>query len=534
MFEKARKYLSNLANAALGVSQKAYFGTGGGYYSGGRSGGSKWPFGLSSQNSGLILDHYSLRQNARDAYHDSPQAKGLVDRWADTVVDTGLVVEFTPNAKLLGITEQQAEAWGDEQSQKFDLWMRSKTIHRSETLSGYQIQRQYEIFQQRDNDIFVRFYYSNRKDLLSPVQMEFIDPNQIRGYGFTSTYYPDNSADGIIRDNYGREKAYKVWMQKKGLKPGVVEYEDQTIQRVGARSGRTHMIHGFAPEYAGQGRGYSRLAHMIQEFENITDFTTAQIKKAINQSNISLYTKPSDKEDAPNPFEGLAVDLGAGPAAEQFGSNPNPAGDAENVGVGVNYCPLPEATLDTPGSVGVFNLTEGSDLKAFENTAPAESFDKFVDAFTGYLSASSGMPLEVMLMKFGQSYSASRGALILFWRVLQIWRDEIDYDLMTPLIESWLSEEIAASRVMAPGWMDPRLKAAWMQHKLYSAPMPNIDPQKTANATQKHVEMGLTTLDREARNLNGSSGKTNRAKLVREFSELPESPFKKPSNVQQK
>jgi len=529
MFKKARvsayNYFNRLSIAVLGMSsqvqQTAYNPASGGY----RSSGSKWLGGMSSPGSGLILDHYTLRQGARKAYHESPQAKALVDRWADTVVDTGLVTEFTPNAKLLRLTEEQAEEWADDHNQRFDLFMRSKKIHRSETLSGYQIQRQYEIFQQRDNDIFVRFYYSPRKDLLNPVQVEFIDPNQIRGYAYTSTYYSDNSNDGINRDAAGREKSYKVWIQEKGNAPGVVKYKDVDIPRIGTRSGRTMMIHGFNPEYAGQGRGYSRLSHMIQDFENLTDFTSAQIKKAINQSNIAMFTKPSTDEDAPNPFEGIGIDLGAGPAAQQFGTNSTLG--AEDTGPSVNYCPMPEAAVGVPGSVGVFNLTKGSDLKPFENTAPSDSFDKFVDAFTGYLSASGGMPLEALLMKFGNNFSATRGTMMMFWRVLQIWQDEIDYDFQSPLIEAWLSEEIAAGRSMAPGWSDPRLRAAWMSHKLYGAPMPNIDPQKTANAVKSQVEMGLTTLDREARGLNGSSAKTNRAKNAKEFSEIPESPFQK-------
>jgi capsid protein len=137
------------------------------------------------------------------------------------------------------------------------------------------------------------------------------------------------------------------------------------------------------------------------------------------------------------------------------------------------------------------------------------------------------MPVEVLLMKFGSNYSASRAALLLFWRVALRWRQEMASDCLNPIYEMWLSGEIAAGRIEAPGWSDPRLRAAWLANNWVGSPMPNIDPSKTAKATKMQVEMGLTTLGRAARELNGSDGKANRAKIAREFAEIPPSPFGK-------
>ena len=128
-------------------------------------------------------------------------------------------------------------------------------------------------------------------------------------------------------------------------------------------------------------------------------------------------------------------------------------------------------------------------------------------------------------MKFGQNYSASRGALILFWGVVGIFREEMATDFLNEVYEAWLSEEIAAGRVNAAGFNDPVLKKAWLNCKWIGSPMPNIDPKRTADADKTYVEMGATNLDRVARNLNGSSGKANRQKLVRQYEELPTAPW---------
>ena len=486
--------------------------------------GSKWKNGLSHSGHTVYQDHYTLRMNARKAYHDTPQARAIVDRFADVVVDTGIKIQPTPDATLLGISPEEAETWAERIRNRYDLWLASKDCHRAEAMTGYQAQRLYQIFQQRDNDIFVRLQYNGGVRLQSKLQFSFLDPSQIRGDAYTSSAgFNTDESDGIVRDNAGRETGYKVWLKKKG-EPG--QFDEVTIPARGPKSGRRMMLHGFSPEYASQGRGYSRLAHALQEFQNLTDFSLATIKKAINQSNITMYVKPSGENSASNPFEDL--NSPAGPASTQFGSDPTPAETAQNVDTTpVEYCPIPEATVGVPGSVGVFNLTEGEELKPFANTSPADSFDAFVDSFTSHLSASMSMPLEVLLMKFSSNYSASRGALILFWRVAWIWRHEMDADFMTPLYESWLSEEIAAGREMAPGWTDPRLRAAWLSHDLVASPIPNIDDVKSAKANKTNLEINATTFDRVARETNGSNGKANRSKLTRELQEWEPMPWEK-------
>ena len=487
--------------------------------------GSKWENGLSHSGRIVYQDHYTLRMNARKAYHDTPQARAIVDRFADVVVDTGIKIQPTPDATLLGISPEEAENWAERIGSRYDLWLASKDCHRAESMTGYQAQRLYQIFQQRDNDIFVRLHYNGSARLQSKLQFSFLDPSQIRGDAFTSSagFNGGDASDGIVRDNAGRETGYKVWLKKKG-EPG--QFVEMTIPARGPKSGRRMMLHGFSPEYASQGRGVSRLAHALQEFQNLTDFSLATIKKAINQSNVTMYVKPSSENSASNPFEDL--NSPAGPASTQFGSNPTPAENAENVDTTpVEYCPIPEATVGVPGSVGVFNLTEGEELKPFPNTAPADTFDSFVDSFTSYLSASTGMPLEVLLMKFSSNYSASRGTLILFWRIAWIWRHEMDADFMTPLYDSWLSEEIAAGRETAPGWTDPILRAAWLSHDLIASPIPNIDDVKSAKANKMNLEINATTFDRVARETNGSNGKSNRSKLSRELQEWERMPWEK-------
>lgn len=504
------KAIQNINGIIGKVKASAGYGNYGNMYSNSVQGGAKFNNGLNQP--GFFLSHYRTRQNARTAYQTSLPAKTVVDRLVDTVADTGLFLEATPVSDILGITSEQAEKWSNDVEQRFDLWAKDKNMHRSGTMTFYQLQRLYQLFQHRDNDIFVRLYYSKDRKLQNPLQIEFLDPDQIRGDTFTSSLGGYQFGfDGINRDAQGREKSYKVWVLGKDNK-----YINKVIPRIGPKSGRVMMLHGFSPEYAGQGRGLSKLSHALQEFQQITDFTMAQIEKAISNSMISGYVVPSSDAPAGDPFEGGVTSR---ELVNQFGSDPNPSPDAQNVNI-VNFHDITETVSRTPGAWNITTLGAGEDLKEFGKSAPSDSYDSFVGSFVSTMAASFSIPMEVLMMKFNSNYSASRAALILFWRVSLIWRAEMKSDFIDPIYEMWLSGEIASGRVTAPGWSDPILKRAWLNSNVTGSPMPNIDPMRTAKATREYLDMGLTTLSKESRDLNNTNAKANRAKNRKDFSEV--------------
>lgn len=479
--------------------------------------GSKWYGGLGASGHSPIIDHYLTRQNARSAFHDNSTARAIVERFADSIVDRGLRLECTPKAETIGITDEMAERWAADVEARFDLWARAKTSTIDETMNFYQLQRLVEIFQQRDNDYFARLSYSDDPRLLNPLQIGMIDPNQVGVSGYTSSYGYNRQADGIERDENGREVSYDVTLQDKNYAIKMVK-----IAAVGATSGRRQMLHGWSAEYAGQGRGYSRLASAIQDFENLTDLSSSEIKKAIIQSTWAMYVKPGKDKPASNPLAGY-VSGGSGPVVAQTMVED----ETVEIPASLQYQTLPEMTHTVPGSGILLGLDNQEDLAPFPNTSPTAEYSRFVDSFCSYLCASMGMPIECLLMKFSANYSASRASLILFYRVCEMWRDEMAADFLNPIYEEWLTGEIAAGRIFAPGFFDPRLRAAWVSNNWVGTSMPNIDPNKTATAAETNLKLGLTTIDREARNLNGSSAKSNSAKLRREWADLPMSPYEK-------
>ena len=484
-------------------SPKAYHGSGynGGYFSG-SSGGAKYPFGLSTQFPGVSLDHYRLRQLARTAMQDSPEGRAIVERKVDGIAGTGLVYEPTPDISVLGITQEQAAEWGKNVGARFNLYMQDKKQNRSETMTGYQAHRFYAWSKERDNDVFVRLYYSSDRSLQNPLQFEFIDPDQIRGCTFTTSLgmLPRNMGDGIERDSRGRETGYKVW-----IKDNDGRASDVTIKRKGPKSGRVFMLHGFSPEYAGQGRGYTKLAPILNELQKLTDFSLAHIQMAINQAIMTGWIVPSDNEDSVPVFQGNEP---GGAGSCPLPSDEGASDCAEDVVSQFECYKLPETTVDTPGMF-IQSLTKGADIKFGNPNAPATGYDKFTDSFLTNLSALTGTPLEVVQMKFGNSFSASRGTFLLHQIVLEIERADESADFLNPLMEMWMSGEISAGRISAPGWSDPRLRAAWLKGSWRGAPVPDIDPGKLAKARKDNLETGTWNIEKEAAQQSGMSAADN-------------------------
>jgi capsid protein len=500
------------------LSGDAQFRAYGGTYSPVYNDGSKFEAGLSPSGVGDVFDVPAILQNSRSAYSESLFAHAIARRYADTVVDTGIKLLPAPKANILGISAERAERWSDDVAQRFDCWFASKQCMLDEVDNGYQTQRFVEILTRRDGEYFVRFHYSSRRDLSNPLQLSIVDPTQLVGYGAVDTWgFNRTYPDGIVRDKGGKEVGYKVMvLTDEG-------YREQVIPARGPRSGRRFMLHGFSREHVDQGRGLSDFAHALQDFSNLTGFSQAQIMKAISQSQYNFKIVPSESAPASNPLESNAgiYEGEYSPAVEAVETS----GEVPHV----VYSRNPEVSARVPGATMVCGLSSGEDMEALENTAPSEQFGNFVEAFTTYLSASVSMPIEVLTMKFGRSYTASMGALILFWRVAEIGRMEQKNDWLDPVYEAWLSEEIAAGRVSAPGWSDPLMRQAWLTSRWGGAPMPIIDPAKQAKADKGYAEVGAQHLDDIARNYNGSDGRLNRAKLGRQYDELPQPPWAKSS-----
>ena len=487
--------------------------------------GQKFPDGMSNPAATLNIDSAEIRQNVRTLSHTSLQMRALIERDIDTVIAQGLNLAPEPKHKILKISPEEIKDWGTDVKTRFELWAMDRRSSRNGMFNFFQAQRLMRKALNRDGELFIMLSYQKDPTLISPMRFTILDPDQIRDNAFLWTGNGSSvnsmNREGIIFNSDGEPTAYKVWVKDENGMENVVE-----VPRTG-RSGRVMMLHAITnQDYAGQLRGISPLSICVQDLENILDFTMAQVQKAINQSNIAFTTESESDDPAVDPM--AIIQPGFGPAAAAYGNTPKPPPEAQNVtdeSLEPVYTSVPHTSVNRPGSIGVFSMPGRQKLKPFPDTSPSSAFNVFVDSYFAYISAATGKSVEETLMRFSNNYSASRATLILTWRIAEQRRWELDYYVFGPMYEMWLSEEIAAGRISAPGWMDPRLKAAWTSHRFNGLSMPVIDPVKTMQASKLALELGATTIADVAQEYNDSDAEANFIKLKSEYLDLPVPPW---------
>lgn len=486
-----------------------------------RQTGGKTAEGLSTYKADLIIDHYGTRQNARAIVARSTEARTQIKRSNDYAYGKGPRLDPTPERSILGITADQARQWGEEVSKRFHLWASSKDSDATGTNTFYQNIRLAAWMKKRENDVFIRLTYSDDEELSNPLQISFIDPNQIRGDEFTNSEGPDAQDTRIVCDKNGKEIAYKVWIPD-DENPG--HFIEKTIPARDENTGRLLMLHMFTPEYAGQKRGISEYFHAIQDFEDIGKYVNATLTRAINGAsmNYTVENEIQDPSDAglPNIDDGSAgLPTEADPGATATVTGPT------NVDISaVQIRKLPEATTNTPG-INLLASRQGDKIKALDDMSPSETSSEFTENRFERLSASFGNSPEIMSMKFGSSFAAGKAAFGLQDNSATIDRSDTESDVSNPIFEMWLSEEIAAGRIKAPGFSDPILKKAWLKNRWEGPPRIDLNPMQTINAIEKALKLRLTDFDSESQKLNSSSGPANRAKVIRQIEEMDYDPF---------
>lgn len=447
------------------------------------------------------VDYNRIREGMRAAFVDSVQLQALVKRIGENAVNTGLYPEPKPVYDLVApeFAYEERAAWERAVWMRFDLWARSTDATANRSMTFYELER-YAIERKLiDGEVFIVVRYLSGMDRMSPVAVQIMEPAQCM-----SPYSaPDIAAikargnrviDGIEVDGLGLPVAY--WFQDQDSR------NFTRIPTMGPRSGRVFVIHSPYLSVPGTLRGISPMAAVLHELEKITDYSVAELQAAVVNATIAAWVEPSENQDSSRPLSGV-IRRDSATTTDTLRREDNPS----------------IAALDSAG-VLVQNLKAGEKLHSYDTRRPNVNFDTFVSAVMKHISASQGVPVEVLNMTFAQNYSASRASLLLFWNTIRVHRGDLESWLLNPLYQQWLAEEVAAGNIGAPGLSTVVGRRAWSRCNWIGINHPSIDPLKEANAAVVRISEGLSTRDREAAAYNGTDFSDNVAELAIENAQL--------------
>lgn len=447
----------------------------------------------------------TLRQRARSLYMASPIAASAIKTQRTNIIGCGLQLKSRINKDVLGMDNAQAEEWQKNTEHEFAMWAESKKSSDALGINDfYGIQQLALMSWLVSGDVFVLIKNgeSTWKEPYS-LRLQLIEADRVAtptaGYypiagGMTSGRNPDNSNliyDGIEVDDDGRVVAYHI----RSDYPYDLDWQPTEWIRVpayGEYTGEPNILHLMVSERPDQYRGVTALAQIIEPLLQTRRYTESELTAALIESFFTAFVTTEVPQD--NPFNVAA--------------NSDWDGELD-----------PDEYVMGPGQVNV--MKPGENITFANPSRPANGFGAFVNALATQMGAALEIPSDLLLKQFNSSYSASRAALLEFWKTVQMYREWMTADFCRPVYELWLSEAVARGRIAAPGYFDdPAIRLAWLGSDWIGPSQGTLDPTKEIQALEMAINLGLTTHADAAIQYNGSDFQRNMETICKENQQL--------------
>lgn len=436
-----------------------------------------WTHGGGSHREDIEEHVDTLRQRTRDLYcGGSNLATGAIKRLRTNTVGTGLRLKSTINEEVLGITPTEARKLEEIIEREFAHWADSANCDIERLDNFYQLQQLALLNSLLSGDLFGLMTTTKRVGSIYDLRIGLIEADRV------ST--PDNETinplfcEGVEKNEAGEVVAYHI------SKFHPLSFRDREprewvrVKAFGEKTGRRNIIHVMNRERIGQVRGVPFLSPVIETIKQLGRYTEAEVLAAVING---LFTVFIEKESA---------------------SDEVPFG--ESVSEEMQVDSEDESSIElAPGAV--IDLGEGEKANMVNPGRPNPNFDPFVMSVIKQIGAALEIPYEILIMAFSNNYSASRAAILEFFKVIKMYRAWFITDFCQPIYVEWLCEAVAKGRINAPGFFDdPIIKDAYCAAEWNGPSAGQLDPKKEVEAAELRVQSGFSTRERETTELTGT------------------------------
>lgn len=480
-----------------------------GYSHGGASRSATWQKGYNSESlspkSDIEENRKTLRERSRDLAMNAPIATAAVNSTRTSCVGSGLIPKPKIDNEFLGISKEEKERLEKKIEKEFALWAESTLCDTQDQNNFYELQQiAFNDWLKNGEEFALIRYDSETSQMPYQIRIKLIQadrvstPNSFDGDydGIDKMLKNGNRImNGIEINPDGKVTAYYISSHF----PGEDYTESQKWSRVakrGEKTGNPNILHIFNADTAEQYRGVPFLAPVIQTVKQVTRYTEAEIMAAVVNALFAIFITTKDGDDLTG-FEG---------EDQEEMKGPEPKDNGIKVGSGT-----------------VTFLKEGETVQAVESKHPSGSFDSFMMAMATQIGAALDLAPEVLLKKFGQNFSASKGALNETWRSFKMRRKWFVSDFCQEVYELWFCEAVSKGRINAPGFFtDPLVRRAYTNASWTGPAQGCLNPVQEVNAAVSRIKEGLSTHEDECVAMNGSSFDDNVRTLLSENERLAE------------
>ena len=433
-----------------------------------------WIFGGGSAKEDIQDNLSTLRQRSRDLYMGVPIATGALKTYRTNVVGMGLRLKSQIDYEYLGLTEEQARELEAGIEREFGLWADSPACDLERLDNFCELQQLAFLNWLLSGDVLALLPTTKRVNMPYDLRVRLIEADRLSNpHGNTDP----KIVGGVEKNDAGEVVAYH-FSTHHPLSWEASEPKWTRVEAYGKKTGRRNVIHVMNRERIGQLRGVPLLAPVIESLKQLGRYTDAELVAAVVSG---MYTVFIEHESASSDFPtGEVV-----PESQQV--------DAED-----------ENSIELAAGT-VVDLGTGEKAHDMNPGRPNTAFDGFVVAICRQIGTALEIPYEVLVKQFNSSYSASRAALLEFWKSVKMYRSWLANDFCQPIFEEFLCEAVAKGRVSAPGFFaDPMIRKAYCGAEWYGPAQSSLNPVQDADAAEKRVQSGFSTREREAVEMTGT------------------------------
>lgn len=483
-----------------------------GYSHGGASTSATWAKRYYSESlspkSDIEENRKLLRERTRDLAMNAPIAAAAVNSVRTSCVGTGLNPKPKIDYEFLGISKAEASRLQQTIKKEFALWAASTLCDTCDLNNFYELQQIAFNDWLKNGEAFALLTYGKELEYMPyQLKIKLVSADRVSSRGSSDGDYDGYDKkmengnivmNGVEIDGDGRVVAYYIcscFPGERSTKPP----KWTRVEKRGKKTGNPNILHVFNADRAEQYRGVPFLAPVIMAIKQLTRYTDAEIMAAVLNSMFSLFVSTETGNDL------------------EFG------GVDDDEAADVHFGQQLEDDEIKLGSGTINFLKKGEKVEAFESKHPGPNYEQFVSAFTSMIGAALEISPEVLIKKFTNNFSASKGALNETWRSFSMRRKWFVDDFCQQVYELWFAEAVSKGRIPAPGFFtDPLIKKAYTTATWTGPAQGCLNPVQEVNAAVTRIKNGLSTREDECAAINGSDFEDNARTLCNENERLME------------
>lgn len=462
----------------------------------------EWQAFSASADQDIIYNLPLLRPRSRDLFMGSPIAGGAILTLRQNVVGNGLLPMPQVDGQVLGLSIKEAAATNKFLADEFGLFADTVECDWNRRSTFYQLQDLAFVNQCISGDILALLPMKVRRGAIYDTKVRLIEADRVAnpdfrngsiGLGGMAIPTKGNATkDGLLKTFGGVEltddgEVEAYWVSQYHPMGVMINIDPGSFTRIpafGDETGRPVALLIAEMERPEQRRGVPIMSKCLTEMKNLQRYVESTTVQNVIKSYFTAFV------------------TSAMPSTEMF------------QGI-VDQDMLNDFLSRNPYQVklgpGIINWMRPGDSIAFPtNAGPESQFEPYVIALCKFIGSCLGIPYEVLLKQFNASYSASRASLLEFWRRVKVLRQLLVDQFCQPIYLAWMMEAVAKGIIIAPDFFtDQRIQRAWANCNWSGSSPGSIDPLKEVIASDRRVKLGVSTLERESLEINGSDWRAN-------------------------